>query len=128
MKTRALYPPVNGTEPCRTGDPERYFPHGGPQVDAEALCTGCHVLAQCLAYALDATDNAGYPLGGVWGGTRATERKRMNKGRRRPPQEISHGTEGGYKAHRRRGEDACGSCLEANRTAQQQRRAGGLAA
>lgn len=36
---------------------------------------------------------------------------------------ITHGTEAGARAHRRRGERGCSLCLEADRLAQQDRRA-----
>lgn len=39
---------------------------------------------------------------------------------------LRHGTEGGYKAHKRRQEEPCPSCLEGNRAAQE-RRAGDAA-
>jgi WhiB family redox-sensing transcriptional regulator len=81
MKTRAPYPPVDGSEPCRTGDPERFFPHGGPQIDAEALCRGCHVLEQCRDFAIDAVTTTGYQVNGVWGGTAASTRRRIRSAR-----------------------------------------------
>ena len=82
MRTRAPYPAINGTEPCTTGDPERFFPYGGPPVDAEALCRGCHVLDQCREFAIDAVA-VGQPINGVWGGTTAIARHRIRADRRR---------------------------------------------
>lgn len=39
----------------------------------------------------------------------------------REPKPINHGTDGGYRAHRRRGEDACHSCAQAASLAKQLR-------
>jgi len=40
------------------------------------------------------------------------------------PKSISHGTYGGYQAHRKRDEDACEACREALREYMRQRRRG----
>ncbi|MFE9769445.1 WhiB family transcriptional regulator [Streptomyces sp. NPDC005808] len=62
---------------CRTADPEELFVEGAAQTRAKAVCTGCPVLTECLAYALDhRIEN------GVWGGM--TSRERRGLLRRRP--------------------------------------------
>jgi WhiB family transcriptional regulator, redox-sensing transcriptional regulator len=54
---------------CRHADPELFFPvsASGPSLDqvmqAKAICAGCPVWRQCLAFALDTRQNHG-----VWGG------------------------------------------------------------
>ncbi|MFE9045667.1 WhiB family transcriptional regulator [Streptomyces sp. NPDC007818] len=62
---------------CRTANAEELFVVGAAQNRAKALCAGCPVRAECLAYALD--ERVEY---GVWGGM--TERERRALLRRRP--------------------------------------------
>ncbi|MFE6486765.1 WhiB family transcriptional regulator [Streptomyces sp. NPDC057757] len=62
---------------CRTGDPEELFVEGAAQNRAKAVCTGCPVRTECLAYALDHRIEHG-----VWGGM--TDRERRGLLRRRP--------------------------------------------
>ncbi|WP_406485915.1 WhiB family transcriptional regulator [Streptomyces phaeochromogenes] len=62
---------------CRTADPDDLFVEGAAQNRAKALCDGCSVRTECLAYALDERIEHG-----VWGG--ATERERRALLRRRP--------------------------------------------
>jgi WhiB family redox-sensing transcriptional regulator len=60
---------------CRRADPELFFPvsRSGPSLDqatqAKAICAGCPVRRQCLAFALDTRQDHG-----VWGGTSEEER------------------------------------------------------
>jgi hypothetical protein len=46
--------------------------------EAKAICAGCLVKAECLAYAMEW--NIGH---GIWGGTSERERREMRKQRRR---------------------------------------------
>ncbi|MBK3640951.1 MULTISPECIES: WhiB family transcriptional regulator [Streptomyces] len=62
---------------CRTADPDALFVEGSAQNRAKALCSGCVVRTECLAYALDQRIEFG-----VWGGM--TERERRALLRRRP--------------------------------------------
>ncbi|MGW2818270.1 WhiB family transcriptional regulator [Streptomyces sp. NPDC001415] len=62
---------------CRTVDPEELFVDGAAQHQAKAVCTGCPVRTECLAYALDHRIDHG-----VWGGM--TSRERRGLLRRRP--------------------------------------------
>jgi WhiB family redox-sensing transcriptional regulator len=54
---------------CRHAEPELFFPvfASGPSLDqitqAKAICAGCPVRRQCLAFALDTRQDHG-----VWGG------------------------------------------------------------
>lgn len=80
---------IDFTEPCN----QEYDEHGNvndvekwtgnwvnstdPEVAAR-LCEGCHVLDQCLQYALD---NQESEL--IWGGTTPAQRKEILAGRRR---------------------------------------------
>ncbi|WP_051939796.1 WhiB family transcriptional regulator [Phaeacidiphilus oryzae] len=62
---------------CNRTDPEDLFVDGAAQHRAKAVCMGCPVRTECLAYALDHRVEFG-----VWGG--ATERERRAILRRRP--------------------------------------------
>lgn len=62
---------------CKDAGPDELFVDGAAQNRAKAVCTGCPVRTECLAYALDHRIDHG-----VWGGT--TERERRALLRRRP--------------------------------------------
>ncbi|WP_406066306.1 WhiB family transcriptional regulator [Streptomyces sp. NBC_01077] len=62
---------------CKTTPADDLFVQGAAQNRAKALCTGCSVKAECLAYALDERIEHG-----VWGGM--TERERRALLKRRP--------------------------------------------
>ncbi|MGW4894105.1 WhiB family transcriptional regulator [Kitasatospora sp. NPDC004240] len=62
---------------CRTSDPDELFVDGAGQNRAKAVCAGCPVRTECLAYALDERIDHG-----VWGGM--TDRERRALLRRRP--------------------------------------------
>jgi WhiB family redox-sensing transcriptional regulator len=62
---------------CKSADPDELFVGGAAQNRAKAVCTGCLVRTECLAYALDQRIEHG-----VWGGM--TERERRALLRRRP--------------------------------------------
>ncbi len=80
---------------------------------AKAICHRCPVAAECLAEAL-----ADPHIVGVWGGLDEQQRARLHKERKAPPtgpKEIKHGTPGGHRTHRARGEESCGPCTAAAR-------------
>ena len=81
---------------------------------AKAVCARCTVTAECLAEAM-----ADPHIVGVWGGLDEQERARMHKKRKAPtgPKEIKHGTPGGARTHRKRGEEPCGPCAAAAKAA-----------
>ena len=106
---------------CRTADP-RLFDEGVPgetpqeQADrheqAKAVCAGCPVADPCLKSYVRGVDE----------GIRASKRlppilPRPHKARA----EIKHGKSGGAQAHRRRGEQPCRECLDAENWAKQKR-------
>lgn len=99
-------------------EPDLWFPTPGrkDQVDqAEAVCHDCKISRQCLRYAVvERIDD------GIRGGLTANERRGMSLGRRRifP---IKHGTPGGPRAHRRRGEEPCDECKSAHALYEQMR-------
>jgi WhiB family redox-sensing transcriptional regulator len=68
---------------CRDSDPELFFPvsevgPGARQVaEARAVCAGCPVQVECLAFALERD------LVGVWGATTEDERRLMRRADRR---------------------------------------------
>jgi WhiB family redox-sensing transcriptional regulator len=60
---------------CSGVGPDVFFPdHGEPTPESDALCRGCLVRDECLAYAL-----ANPELGGIWAGTSGRHRQRMRK-------------------------------------------------
>ncbi|WP_063833458.1 WhiB family transcriptional regulator [Streptomyces sp. NRRL F-5727] len=62
--------------PCQT-QPDRMFAEGSAQNEAKAVCVACPVRIECLAYALDHSEEYG-----VWGMMTARERRALL--RRRP--------------------------------------------
>lgn len=59
--------------PCRTTDPDVFFPEKGESVRAAVrVCDGCGLRQACLDYALDHGIREG-----VWGGTSAMQRRAM---------------------------------------------------
>lgn len=107
-------PHFAGDAACAEIGGDEWFPEkGGSTRGAKKVCAGCEVRAQCLEWALDNGEAFG-----IWGGLSERQRRTMAQGRERKaptPQPIKHGTESGYAAHRRRGERACGPCLDGNR-------------
>ena len=77
---------------------------------AKAICRRCPVTAECLAEAM-----ANPSIVGVWGGTTERERAKLRADQPRRPKEIQHGTPGGHRTHRARGEESCGPCTAAAR-------------
>lgn len=67
---------------CREQEPELFFPvgTGGPALvqlaEAKAVCRGCPVASQCLAWALESGQDAG-----VWGGLSEDERRALKRRR-----------------------------------------------
>jgi WhiB family redox-sensing transcriptional regulator len=58
---------------CAETDPEAFFPEkGGSTREAKRVCTGCHVRAQCLEFALANDERFG-----IWGGLSERERRRL---------------------------------------------------
>lgn len=115
---------------CIGADAAIFFPESGDPVGpAKAICRACPVREQCLADALERGE-----VHGVWGGLSAKERRKYRRQHgllRKPggqPQPISHGTNGGYHAHRRRGQQPCDACSQAHIRYQRARREGGDAA
>lgn len=74
---------------CRSADPELFFPisHSGKSLEqvaeAKAICAGCPVGRECLAFALRTRQ-----VHGIWGGT--TEQERAVAGRGSWPKRAEH--------------------------------------
>lgn len=123
--------PWQDSAACIGADTAIFFPESGDPVGpAKALCRACPVREQCLADALERGE-----VHGVWGGLSAKERRKYRRQHgllRKPggqPQPISHGTNGGYHTHRRRGQQPCDACSQAHARLQRAwRREGGDAA
>jgi hypothetical protein len=65
-----------GTVPCRSGDPEAWWPDrksvdGAAAQGAVEACCGCPAMDACLAYALAADEREG-----IWGAMLPDERRR----------------------------------------------------
>jgi WhiB family transcriptional regulator, redox-sensing transcriptional regulator len=60
---------------CAGLDPELFFPQRGEPADvAIAVCAACPVRQECLDHALEHGEHHG-----IWGGTSAKERRRMQR-------------------------------------------------
>lgn len=92
-------------------DPDIFF---NPNHYQQALqfCHTCPVVLQCRLY----SKNMGP---GVWGGQIQTGQTQSADNR--PYLASAHGTEAGYKRHRRRGEEACHACMEGHSEARRRR-------
>ena len=75
---------------------------------AKAICRRCPVAADCLAEAM-----ANPSIVGVWGGTTENQRAKIRARAPRQPKGIQHGTPGGARTHRKRGEEPCDRCTAA---------------
>ena len=109
----------HGSLSLRTGNTfarERALQHQ-PVRDALALCDLCPVKTECLDTAMNAEHgNAAAGRHGIWGGLLPHERAELARPTRRRylVQPISHGTNAGYEAHRRREEMPCDECRAAH--------------
>jgi len=102
---------------CAQVDPDLWHPKKGQSsTAAKKICHRCDIEATCLAIAL-----ADPELDGIWGGTTHRERQTMRALASPRVRPIRHGTEGGAKTHRRRGETACPACRTAEAVARQHR-------
>ena len=109
------------TERSACGPDDDMYPADGDRAGvatAKAVCDACPVIDSCLSIAMARREKFG-----IWGGTTPDERAKMirsgdtarwraNRDTRMP---IAHGTKQGYRTHKKRGEDACGLCREAER-------------
>jgi WhiB family transcriptional regulator, redox-sensing transcriptional regulator len=60
---------------CAEVDPDLWFPEkGGSTRQAKAICRGCEVRDDCLAYALEHSGPEDVGSWGIWGGLSAQER------------------------------------------------------
>lgn len=92
MDTNIFYPSSSGVLGSR--EVER----------AKQICATCQVILECRIYARTASKGHG-----VWGGG-----ARRHAASERQDAPIKHGTEGGYRAHVRRGVDPCAACRRAH--------------
>lgn len=98
---------------CREVDGDLFFPEARDYAttrSAKLICHRCPAQAECLEMAMATEFGGKNARDGIYGGTTASERAAMWK---RRPKPINHGTEGGFKAHQRRGEQACKLCRDA---------------
>lgn len=88
-----------------------FYPERGEDAGpAKHVCRTCPVKSECLDYALKYRERFG-----IWGGLTERGRKDMYGSVPRAEREYfprpDHGTEQGFRAHRRKGERACTACL-----------------
>lgn len=116
---------------CVDVEPTTFYPNRGDNAGAnraKAICAGCDVRAECLAYALTSPRERF----GIWGGLSTNERVSLRLGDPAPPvrfaepqtspveridrrrRGIPHGTEAGYRGHQRHGEAPCQECRAAH--------------
>lgn len=61
---------------CAGADPQPWFPtRGGSTIEARAVCAGCPVTGECLAYALRWDIRHG-----IWGGMSERQRRQLRRG------------------------------------------------
>ena len=68
--------PLTGDEPCRQVDADLFYPASGDNgsaARAAELCRGCHVLLECLTYAVK------HEAHGIWAGTTPKQRKQLRR-------------------------------------------------
>ena len=99
---------------CIGVDPEVFYQQAKGRrpadwTDARKVCASCPVRAQCLADAIESRDRHAF-LGGLTPEERRPLLPKAPPSMRLP---INHGTNGGYEAHRRRGEKPCTACRRA---------------
>ena len=109
---------------CAGLDREEFFPVKADVSGVNAakrVCNGCVAIDVCLKFALYYEQGTGHTSRfGVYGGLTGRQRADLAAGST-GPKPIEHGTEAGYRAHKRRGEDACRSCVTAATGAKRKR-------
>lgn len=94
---------------CRPWPAHWWYPkRGDVGHQAKQICAGCPVRTTCLDHAITTGERFG-----IWGGVGIEQHRHVRSpgGQKQP---IRHGTDGGYMAHRRRGEQACPACRHAH--------------
>jgi len=101
---------------CRGMDINLFFSERGDWHSvqaAKAACAACPVREQCLAEAIEEDEHSGHGIrGGV--GPKVRQKMRAAAGGRKGWTPITHGTDHGYKLHKRRGSEACEACRQAH--------------
>jgi len=97
---------------CRNRPTYLWFPARGDvrtTDKAMQICRACLVRDECRAANLDQPD-------GIYGAMSAKARRELRRSDQaeRPQRIILHGTNAGYTAHRREGEEACPACKNAH--------------
>lgn len=94
---------------CAQVSLDAWFPGDGERgTEAKRICGGCPVIEQCRQMCIDLGE-----MEGIWAGQAASTIQR-NHGTGRKERPIEHGTERGYRTHRRRGEAPCARCTTAS--------------
>lgn len=73
--------PFDGTQACKSVDPEMFFPEDyddkAAVLQAKAICQSCPLTSACLVYAIKDSS-----LEGIWGATTPNERRNMRRRKR----------------------------------------------
>ncbi|QCB93322.1 WhiB family transcriptional regulator [Cellulomonas shaoxiangyii] len=106
---------------CASVGGDYWYPEKGDRASADyarKVCGTCPLIATCLEYALDNNEPHG-----IWGGLTPKQRQRLggapvsdmdeSDDELDAPAPRGHGTVGAYNMHRRRGENACHWCKQA---------------
>lgn len=98
---------------CAGAGPDEFYLDRGHTIDSRSVCADCPVRPECLAWALSHESH------GVWGGTSVRQRRALRSRlglRVTTPAALPPpcGSFGGYRAHRRAGEEPCVRCRRAN--------------
>jgi hypothetical protein len=101
--------------PCQESPEMWVADQAASRREAAILCRTCPVLTQCFEGAVTNREKFA-----VWGGVDFSDERTRPKFT--GPLPINHGTDGGYRAHRRRGEMPCGPCTNAASEASRLRR------
>jgi WhiB family redox-sensing transcriptional regulator len=109
---------------CEGIDPDELFTTSVAEQRriAKTVCTGCPALDVCLEWALAFEAGVGHSgRAGIYGGLTPRQRAKVASQRKVAPAPdplatpaITHGTDTGYKQHRRRKQDACDDCRAAH--------------
>ena len=78
MQLSLEYSPFDGTQLCKTVDPDLFFPDdylNKEQIEqVKAICNDCWIKDKCLSFAMDNKEREG-----IWGGTTPADRKRLRR-------------------------------------------------
>lgn len=78
FQTPPPYPRFTGSEPCRSTDPEAFYPElhlPSQEAAIRRICAGCEMREPCAEYGI------WYEVHGYWGGMSPMERRKARRAR-----------------------------------------------